>query len=54
MRVATKLTAYGAVLVVAFGAGAAVGATVGPQANNDDEPATVVTRPALDHDVHEG
>jgi hypothetical protein len=51
MGVRTKLAAYGAVLAVTFGAGAAIGAAVGPDA--DDEPVPVVTEPASDHDVHE-
>ena len=50
MRVATKLALYGGVLVCAFGTGAAVGAAFGP--DPDEEPASVPTEPAADHETH--
>jgi hypothetical protein len=50
VRVGTKLAAYGVVLAAAFCVGAVVGAAVGPEA--DDEPASVVTEPNVDHDAH--
>jgi hypothetical protein len=52
MRVGTKLAAYGMVLAVAFAAGTAVGAVVGPDAGDDGEPSPTVSAPDV-HDVHE-
>ena len=50
VRVGTKLALYGLVLGAAFGTGAAVGAAIGP--DRDEEPAPVVTEPDADHDTH--
>jgi hypothetical protein len=53
VRVGTKLAAYGVVLAVAFGAGAAVGAAIGPDA--DEPPAPEPTsEPDDDHAGHGG
>ncbi len=52
VRVGTKLAAYGLVLAVAFGAGAAVGAAIGP--DRDDEPAPTVSDPEDGHEDHAG
>ena len=47
----TKLAAYTLVLLAACGAGAVVGATVGP--DRDDDPAPSVTEPAAVHELHD-
>ena len=52
MPVGAKLAAYGLVLAAAFGAGAAIGAAVGPE--SDDQPVPTMTEPDLDHEVHTG
>jgi hypothetical protein len=47
----TKLAAYTLVLVVACGAGAVVGATVGP--DRGDDPAPSVTESTAVHEAHD-
>ena len=51
MRPRTKLAAYTLVLLAACGAGAVVGATVGP--NRDDDPGPSVTEPSAVHELHD-
>jgi uncharacterized membrane protein len=51
MSTRTKLAAYTLVLVAACGVGALVGATVGP--DRDDDPAPAATEPAAAHELHD-
>jgi hypothetical protein len=46
----TKLAAYTLVLALACGAGAVVGATIGP--DRGDDPAPAVTDPTAVHEPH--
>jgi hypothetical protein len=47
----TKLAAYALVLIAACGAGAVVGATIGP--DREDHPAPSVTEPTGVHEAHD-
>jgi hypothetical protein len=52
MTAGAKLATYGLVLAAAFGAGAAIGAAVGP--DRDEAPAPAVTESEPEHDDHGG